>query len=181
MVGSAVGAFDDGVDRVMTRWRGRPVTDGLAYAASALGDHGLVWFLIGLRRSRRPGRRGSVAWAIGFSGVVTPTVNAIVKEAVGRRRPPPRPDDPPAVRAARSASFPSGHALAAWCAATLLADGDGLAPLYYLTAAAISLSRVHLRQHHATDVVGGTVLGLALGHLGRRLADLVPGRGPGRK
>ena len=70
----------------------------------------------------------------------------------------------------RSASFPSGHALAAWCAATLLADDDPLGPTYYLVAAAVSLSRVHLRQHHASDVIAGAVIGVALGRLGRSMA-----------
>ncbi len=164
-----VDAFDDRVDAVVGRWRGHPVADGLAYGASALGDHGLVWFLIGLARGRRPGRRGGAAWAIVFSGAVTPVVNAAAKAAVGRGRPDRRDDDPRQVRVPRSTSFPSGHALAAWCAATLLADGDPLRPAYYLVAATVSLSRVHLRQHHATDVVAGAALGMALGHVGRRM------------
>jgi undecaprenyl-diphosphatase len=166
-----VDAFDDRVDAMVGRWRGRPVADGLAFGASALGDHGLVWFLIAVARGRRPGRRRTVAvWAIVFSGAITPAVNAAVKAVVGRGRPDPREDDPPAVRVPRSTSFPSGHALAAWCAATLLADDDPLAAGYYLIASAVSLSRVHLRQHHTTDVLAGAALGIALGRLGRRMA-----------
>ncbi len=172
-----VDAFDGRVDTVVGRWRGRPVADGIAYVASALGDHGLLWFLIGVVRGRRSGRRRAVAaWAIVFSGAVTPAVNTATKALVGRGRPGPREDDPLPVRVPRSTSFPSGHALAAWCAATLLAHDDPLAPAYYLMAAAVSLSRVHLRQHHTTDVLAGAALGSALGCLGRRLA---PPWGPG--
>jgi undecaprenyl-diphosphatase len=172
-----VDAFDDRVDAVASRWRGRPGADALAYGASALGDHGLIWFLIGLARGRRPGRHRSVAvWALVFSGVVTPLVNSAVKTAVGRGRPDPRVDDPPPVRVPGSASFPSGHALAAWCSATMLAEGDRLAPAYYLAAAAVSVSRVHLRQHHATDVLAGAALGITLGRVGRRLARPWRGR-----
>ncbi|HXQ61112.1 MAG TPA: phosphatase PAP2 family protein [Acidimicrobiales bacterium] len=167
---AVVDAIDERVDAVFGRWRGRPVADGLAYGASALGDHGLVWFLIGLARGRRPGRRFGAAWAVIFSGIVTPVVNAAVKSAVGRGRPDPRHDDPPPVRVPTSTSFPSGHALAAWCAATLLAEDDPLGPAYYLVAAAVSVSRVHLRQHHASDVAAGAVLGITLGHAGRRMA-----------
>jgi undecaprenyl-diphosphatase len=167
-----------GVEKVDTRldsfvagWRGHPTVDALAYGASALGDHGLIWFLIGLARSRRPGRRRSLAvWAVSFTGVVAPVVNAGLKSAVGRGRPDPRPDDPPSIRTPRSASFPSGHTLAAWCAATLLADDDVLAPLYYAVAGTVSVSRVHLRHHHATDVLAGAAVGLGLGHLGRKLS-----------
>jgi undecaprenyl-diphosphatase len=106
-----------------------------------------------------------------FSGTVTPVVNAAAKRAVRRGRPDPRADDPPPARVPRSTSFPSGHALAGWCAATLLADDDPLAPAYYAMAAAVSLSRVHLRQHHATDVVAGAAVGIGLGCLGRRIGS----------
>jgi membrane-associated phospholipid phosphatase len=167
---SAVGGFDDAVDSAFDRWRGRAGADAFAYGASAVGDHGLLWFLIAMARARRPGRHRAVAlWALVFSGAVTPMVNSAVKAAVGRLRPEPRHDDPPPARVPTSTSFPSGHSLAAWCAAGLLADGDPLAPAYYLAAAGVSVSRIHLRQHHATDVLAGAALGLALGRIGRRL------------
>ena len=147
------------------------MVDAIAFGASALGDHGLIWFLIGVVRGRKPGRRRRAAVAaVLFSGAVTPVVNTAVKSGVGRRRPDPREDDPRSIRMPRSASFPSGHSLAAWCAATMLADGDPLGPLYYLTAGAVSLSRIHLRQHHTTDVIAGAALGMALGRLGRCMA-----------
>jgi hypothetical protein len=56
MAWPVVDAIDERVDSVLVPWRGRPVADALAYGASALGDHGLVWFLIGLARGRCPGR-----------------------------------------------------------------------------------------------------------------------------
>jgi undecaprenyl-diphosphatase len=181
MAWPVVDAFDDRVDRALSRWRGNPVADGVAYGASALGDHGLLWFLVGLARGRRPGRRRRAAlWAVLFSGTATPIVNSAVKAAVGRGRPDRRDDDPRQVRVPVSTSFPSGHALAAWCAATLLAEGDPLGPAFYVAAGAVSVSRVHLRQHHATDVVAGAALGMALGRLGRRMGRrwlAGPGRG----
>jgi membrane-associated phospholipid phosphatase len=167
---AVVETFDGRVDTAVSRWRGRAVADAMAYGASALGDHGLIWFLIGVVRGREPGaRRRRAMWAVAFSGAFTPVVNAAVKSVVGRGRPDPREDDPPPVRVPRSTSFPSGHSLAAWCAATLLADGDPLGPAYYLAAGAVSVSRIHLRQHHATDVIAGAALGTALGRLGRRM------------
>ncbi len=115
-------------------------------------------------------RRSRAAWAIAFSGAVTPVVNAVVKSAVGRGRPERRRSDPAPVRVPTSASFPSGHTLAAWCAATLLAEDDPLGPAYYLVAAAVSVSRLHLRQHHASDVAAGAALRITLGRIGRRMA-----------
>jgi len=110
--------------------------------------------------------------AVVFSGLVTPAVNAAVKAGVGRRRPASEGEHPLPVRIPTTASFPSGHTLAAWCAATLLADGDPLGPLYYGLATVVSASRVHIGLHHATDVAAGAGLGLALGVLGRRLVPI---------
>src|SRR5215472_7567453 len=110
MLERTVDAFDRVVDRWAAPWRGKPLPDTVASVASALGDHGLVWFLLGLVRGRRPGLRRFVAVrAVVFTGVVAPVVNASLKAIVGRARPerPNRHSVP--VRIPRTASFPSGH------------------------------------------------------------------------
>jgi len=164
----AIDSLDRRAEAASAALRGHPIVDDAAYGASAVGDHGLVWFLIALARGRRPGRARLVALrAVVFSGAVTPVVNAGVKALVGRRRPDGR-EHPLPVRVPESASFPSGHAMAAWCAATLLADGDPLAPAYYALAAAVSASRVQVGLHHASDVIAGSLLGMGLAYLGRR-------------
>ena len=174
MLRGLVDRFDNAVDGLVAPLRGRPPVDAGAALASALGDHGLVWFLIGVSRRRRPGPgRARAMRAVAFTGAVTPAVNRILKQAVARSRPPRPPGSVVAVRVPRTASFPSGHALAAWCAATPVAEGDRSAPLYYRAAAAVSYSRVHVQLHHASDVVAGSALGVGLGLLGRRL--LPPG------
>lgn len=168
MLRGIVDRIDRVVDDVVAPLQGRPLVDATAYAASALGDHGLVWFLTGVARGRRPGpRRATAIRAVVFSGVVTPMVNRTLKSLVGRGRPEHHEPRPLPVRIPSTASFPSGHTLAAWCAATLLAENDPLAPAYYAMAGAISFSRLHVRLHHATDVVAGSLVGVALGLLGR--------------
>jgi undecaprenyl-diphosphatase len=168
-----VDRFDRVIDGLVAPLRGRRVADATAYAASALGDHGLVWFLIGVTRGRRPGPKRALAIrAVVFSGAVTPLVNATIKSVVGRQRPQVETTHPLPVRIPRTASFPSGHTLAAWCAATLLAENDPWGPAYYAMAGAISFSRLHVRLHHATDVVAGSILGVVLGRLGRILVPV---------
>ena len=74
------------------------------------------------------------------------------------------------VRKPKTSSFPSGHTLAAFCAATVLSrpgDRSGNA-LLYGAAGLIGVSRIHLRAHHASDVAGGVVLGTVLGLVVRR-------------
>lgn len=166
-----VRALDERVERWAAPLRGRAVPDHLAYGLTALADHGLAWLLVGVARGwRSPPRRRAALFAVGYTGVLSPGVNAAVKHVVGRARPPGGDQDHPLpVRVPRSASFPSGHTLAAWSAAHLLATEDPLAPAYYALATLVAWSRLHVRMHHASDVVGGALLGLALGESGRRL------------
>jgi membrane-associated phospholipid phosphatase len=163
-----VESFDDHVDSFLAPLRGHLLPDALASTLSFLGDHGAIWLVLCLARARRPGPHRVVALrALLFTGSVAPSLNAALKVTVGRVRPRQRSGSRALVRIPRTASFPSGHALAAWCAATLLAEDDPLAPAYFGLAAAISLSRVHVRLHHATDALGGAVIGTALGAAGR--------------
>jgi undecaprenyl-diphosphatase len=42
------------------------------------------------------------------------------------------------------------------------------APAWFTLAALVASSRVYVRMHHASDVAGGALLGLALGGFARR-------------
>ena len=165
-------AFDRAVDRAVDPLRGNSVVDVVSYSSSALGDHGLVWFLIGVADFRKPDRRRRSLRAVAFTGLVTPIVNRGVKAVTQRARPDDEARHLLPLRIPSTTSFPSGHALAAWCAAVLFAEEDPLAPIYFAIAALISVSRIHVRLHHATDVLGGSLLGVALGYAGRRVVPL---------
>lgn len=67
-------------------------------------------------------------------------------------------------------SFPSGHATAAFAAATAVSHYfPHQAPLWYLGATAIAWSRVELREHHVHDVIAGALLGAVAGHFATHL------------
>ncbi len=169
-VAAAFESFDDAVDRALDRFRRRRLPDFLASVSSFLGDRGLIWLLFGLARARHGGRpRAEALKTLAYTGTVAPLVASALKGAIGRVRPELRQGPHLLVRVPRTASFPSGHSLAAWCAATMFAEHDRNAPAYYAAATAISLSRIHVRLHHATDVVAGSLLGIALGRFGVRL------------
>ncbi len=168
--------FDATVDGLFERARGHRAVDRAFYGASALGEFGLLWVMLAALR----GLRGDHHWraavragaAVGIESIV---VNAGIKSLFRRRRPVADAPRPYPLRIPLTSSFPSGHATSAFCSATLLADGDpALAPLYYGAATVVALSRIHVRIHHASDVAGGIAIGLALGHLGRRLVPLEP-------
>ena len=142
--------------------RGRPEIDRAAAVVSNLADYGLIWVLLAGLKARRRGpdrRRAVVALATaGFSSLI---VSRVVKQAVERQRPDDHLDA--AVRTPSSSSFPSGHTLAAFCTAFVLANSDAETAANVGFATAVAASRVHLRAHHPSDVLGGAAIGSVLG------------------
>jgi undecaprenyl-diphosphatase len=173
--GGRLTRFDDGVDAAFeAALRGRRPADMAFYAASAVGDHGILWlFLSSLQaiRMRRGWRRRLLRAAAGL-GAESALVNGPVKWMFRRTRPVHDGTRPLHLRTPRTSSFPSGHATAAFFAASLLSEDDPLAPLYYALAVLVAASRIHVRIHHASDVAGGVVIGALLGAAVRRAVPL---------
>jgi membrane-associated phospholipid phosphatase len=174
-----VSTLDEVVDATFEPLRGRPGVDRAAAVVSNLADYGLVWVLLaGLKARRRgPDRRRAVV-ALGTAGLSSLVVSRMVKAAVERQRPDEHLDA--AVRTPTSSSFPSGHTLAAFCTAFILGDSDAETAAHVGFAAAVAASRVHLRAHHPTDVIGGAVIGSVLGLGLRPVVDVVTPGSRGR-
>ena len=169
----AIARFDDRVDTALDRVRGHPVPDRLFYAASELGDFSLIWLMLGAARGLRSEHDWKAAVRVGGAlGLESVLVNVIIKSLFRRTRPPWEVDRPLRLRRPRTSSFPSGHATSAFTSASLLSDDDPLWPLYYTLAVIVATSRVYVKIHHASDVVGGMLIGMALGRLARRVAPL---------
>ena len=149
-----------------------PSVDAAAKVVTGVGDHGWLWTGIAavagppLRTGTASGRPG----ARRGRDLLDPGQRR--HQAAGGAGPPghvPNCGSPtPGCRCAtpKTSSFPSGHTLAAFCSAAVLSrpgDRAGNA-LLYTAAGLIGVSRIHLRAHHASDVVGGIVIGTALGH-----------------
>lgn len=169
--GPAVAAFDAAVDRALERLRGRPLADRLFYTASALGDWSLLWHAIGLTwAALDPARRRDAVRLSVVLAIESLVVNQGVKRLFKRHRPVLDDDRPYSLRTPTTTSFPSGHASAAFCAAVLLSDGDAaLAPLWYGLATVVALSRPYARDHHASDTVGGALVGYGIGRAAKAL------------
>ena len=166
-------SLDDAVDKAWERLRGHPTLDRVFYTASELGDFSLIWHLLGTARGVTS-RRGTwettrLALALGAESAL---VNGAVKSAFRRERPIHEDERPHGLRQPLTSSFPSGHASAAFMAATLLSERSRVKPAWYGLAAIVATSRIHVRIHHASDVVVGAGIGLALGRVVRKMFPL---------
>jgi undecaprenyl-diphosphatase len=153
------------------RLRGRQGADEAAAIVSNLSDYGLIWAVIALAKTRRagPGRTRSLR-ALLVAGVLSWGVTKVLKTVMDRRRPAtarPIGTIALAVRPPTTSSFPSGHTLAAFAAGALLAENKTEAAGFLGVATVIGVSRVHLGDHHPSDVVGGAVIGTLLGLIAR--------------
>jgi undecaprenyl-diphosphatase len=142
------------------------------YAASEAGNfsaiwHALAWAPVLLRPSPRRARR-----AVEVSAVLAAEsllVNGVVKSFFRRQRPLAEEARPHRLRAPKTSSFPSGHATAAMVAAAMLSRRRHRRLGFYGLGAVVAASRVHVRIHHASDVIAGLAIGIGLGRLARRL------------
>ncbi len=159
---AAVEAFDEAVEQLFASLRGNPMADRVFYAASELGNfsilwHALAWAGATSKRGRRRALRVSVALA-----VESALVNGPIKSAFNRSRPLAEHDHPHRLRQPLTSSFPSGHASAAVVAAALLAESRRRRWPFWAAASVVAASRVHVRIHHASDVVVGALVGAVI-------------------
>ena len=169
---AAVEAFDEAVEQLFSRLRGNPVADRVFYTASELGNfsilwHALAWAGATSKKGRRRALRVSVALA-----VESALVNGPIKSAFNRSRPLAEQDHPHRLRQPLTSSFPSGHASAAVVAAALLSESRRRRWPFWAIASVVAASRVHVRIHHASDVVVGALVGAVIVRLFKKIWPL---------
>lgn len=140
-----------------------------------LGEGGIFWIAVAVillffKKTRRSGI------CIGASLLIGVIVgNGIIKNVVAR----PRPYD--AIEGIESVvshlsdySFPSGHSLCCFEAATALAmNRTWWAIPAYVGAVLVAVSRLFLFVHYPTDVICGALLGVLFGVLGSLAAGAI--------
>jgi undecaprenyl-diphosphatase len=155
-----IARFDRAVDTAVDHVRS-PALDRVAYPLSSAADHSILWHACGIVQALARGNdlRGAARFSAAM-GLESALTNGPVKLAFGRMRPVAYEtvEFRYGLRRPVTSSFPSGHATAAFCAATLLGGRS-----WYLLAAAVALTRIYVRLHHASDVAAGAGLGLLFG------------------
>ncbi len=161
---SALGAIDASTLRWVISHRFAPANT-LLWLLSVMGRGGLLWLalaaILTVRHKLALSDLFQTALAILIATVLA---DRVIKPIVARERPfvqmtglvviGGRPND---------ASFPSGHAAAAFSAATVLARKRPPAVGWWLLALAIAFSRLYLGVHYPSDVLAGACIGRAAG------------------
>ena len=158
-------SFDNTGDRLLEPLRTNKFTHRLFGFASTIGDFSIVWHVIGFSRAIGSTDRLQQAIALSLAlGVESLIVNQGVKRLFRRERPTTSGDHRFDIRTPRTSSFPSGHASSATFACILLTSFTGFptAVGWIAIAAIVALSRVVVRIHHLSDIVGGVVTGALL-------------------
>lgn len=174
----------------MERWvvhhRWHPLDDVFVWL-TRIGTWGAVWLLLALGLAI-VWRRASLLIAVALADVAADSLAGALKAATQVERPPLRYVHPKALVSLPSgSSFPSGHTATSFACATVLSFFvPRAAPAFYLLALAIGFSRIYVGVHWPLDVLGGIVLGVAVGlavtallrrGAGRRLSARRPRRG----
>lgn len=153
---------DEAGDRALEPLRTNRITNVLFGIASTVGDFSIVWHVAGLVRAvgsvQRLREAVFLSCALGAESLV---VNQGVKRLFRRDRPTASGDHRFEVRTPSTSSFPSGHASSATFAAVLLTVFVGWpgGAVFVAVAVTVALSRVVVRIHHLSDIVGGVVTG----------------------
>jgi len=109
---------------------------------------------------------GEISLAFLLSLAVASVILHAIKILLGRRRPRDELElnlygFRPFTFDLASDSFPSGHALTIFCVAVVLsAAAPWLAPIWFVTAALLALTRALLNSHFVSDVLVGAGVGL---------------------
>lgn len=161
--------------RRVHRWVAPRPVRVLMIAATRLGD-GWLWWAVGVALLLFGGAQRFLAIAAGAiaaaAGIV---IFWCIKRASRRKRPfeivphcwatIPPPD---------RYSFPSGHTITAFAVALAIGHYYPMLLLALVaTAIVIAVSRILLGMHFLTDVLAGSIIGIALGHISFHLLHLL--------
>ena len=152
-----------------------PFADAFFKGITTLGNGGAVWIFIAVvllcfKKTRAAGL--SLSISLIFCLLIG---NLTLKPIIAR----PRPFDAdlnlvPLIPPPTDFSFPSGHTLSSFAAATSLTlSFKKRGALAFILAALIAFSRLYLMVHYPSDVLFGIILGIFLAYLAKKVFDFI--------
>lgn len=156
---------------------------GIFKVITTLGEGGVLWIILGLlllvnKKTKWMGI--TVLVALLFTLLVG---NLTLKPLVARPRPCWRhPEIPLLIANPKDFSFPSGHSMSSFAAATAVLTWNRRAGIAALAGAVImACTRLYFYVHYPTDIVAGLLIGVVLGILAYRIVKPVGRRWEERK
>ena len=141
-----------------------PVLDDVMKFVSKLGDHGMIWIVIGVLfllmgfRKKVWFRNGLLVLFSLLADLIL--CNKMLKPLFDRTRPYYVLDYEPMIPPVGDASFPSGHTAVSFAAATAIyAINKKWGIAAYAFAVLMGFSRLYLGVHFPLDVFGGALVG----------------------
>lgn len=139
--------------------------DKLMITITLSGDLGIIWIIISFflfSRTKYTKEAIMVLLAIALASILG---EGIIKHIVKRKRPFIKNNIIKLmISQPGTYSFPSGHTASSFAAATVFIRTDmRLTYLIVVIAILISFSRLYLRVHYLSDVIGGIILGVFSG------------------
>ena len=174
-----ISSFDHDVLKAVNSTMRSGLLDSIMPYITKLGDGGVFWIALALillipKKTRRTGAAMGIAMLIGLI-----IGNGLLKNIIARPRPfdirdTILPRNRLLVSPPTDYSFPSGHTLASFEAATALyKDHTVYGFLAFVLAILIAFSRIYLQVHYPSDVLGGAILGFLFGLLGSTIVRAV--------
>lgn len=144
---------------------------------TSLGDNGFIWIIAAIaflffKKTRKMGIMIGVALLVGLI-----LGNGVLKNLFARIRPFDIENaliTDPLIGKPLDFSFPSGHTMASFEAATVMLTQDkrfGIPAL--VLAILIAFSRMYLYVHYPSDILGGIIFGVLFGLLGVAIVNKV--------
>ena len=145
---------------------------------TSLSDKGIFWIILAVillcfKKTRKTGICLGVVLLIGeILG------NQILKKLFERPRPyTVNPDVELIIEKLSSFSFPSGHSrCAVECAVAIFANNKKWGIVAIVVAALTCLSRMYLYVHYPTDFLGGILVGIFCGYVGKICVERILGQ-----
>lgn len=154
--------FELGILDFIREYIANPVLDAIMPIITKFGDGGIFWIALAViflifKKTRKMGLCMGLALLMGFI-----VGNLVLKNVVARIRPYDlNPEIEILVKHLSDFSFPSGHTLASFEAATAIFINNkkwGVPAL--VLAFLVAISRIYLYVHYPTDVLAGMLLGI---------------------